>query len=238
MKDLATNHIAIKQSILSGLVNGVDLSQDAKVKISLLNNALVFPVPFSFDFGDFSKSLFSYINDTLKATATEAQHGDDIKSITFSPIGLGLMKKAVVFSLIDSHLYINIVPAKEIENPNYTEGKISEIISSGKTDKIYEYTQDYIIRLYPDVVAETVKPNGRYFYTTSPGLSTILASHLEDNERILAKLDIYRIDASKSNAQTTEMDSAFYLSTTNGSYLFVLDKNLQEKYIETLTADP
>lgn len=238
MKDLATNHIAIKQSILSGLVNGVDLSQDAKVKISLLNNALVFPVPFSFDFGDFSKSLFSYINDTLKATATEAQHGDDIKSITFSPIGLGLMKKAVVFSLIDSHLYINIVPAKEIENPNYTEGKISEIISSGKTDKIFEYTQDYIIRLYPDGVAETVKPSGRYFYTTSTGLSTILASHLEDGERILAKLDIYRIDASKSNAQTTEMDSAFYLSTTNGSYLFVLDKNLQEKYIETLTADP
>ena len=238
MKDLATNHIAIKQSILSGLVNGVDLSQDAKVKISLLNNALVFPVPFSFDFDDFSKSLFSYINDTLKAAATEAQHGNDIKSITFSPIGLGLMKKAVVFSLIDSHLYINIVPAKEIENPNYTEGKISEIISSGKADKIYDYTQDYIIRLYPESVAETVKPSGRYFYTTSPGLSTILASHLEDGERILAKLDIYRIDASKSNAQTTEMDLAFYLSTTNGSYLFVLDKNLQEKYIETLTADP
>ena len=58
MKDLATNHIAIKQSILSGLVNNVDLQQDAKVKISLLNNALVFPVPFSFDAYDFAKSLF------------------------------------------------------------------------------------------------------------------------------------------------------------------------------------
>lgn len=238
MKDLATNHIAIKQSILSGLVNNVDLQQDAKVKISLLNNALVFPVPFSFDANDFAKSLFSYINDTLRASATEAQHGDDIKSITFSPIGLGLMKKAVVFCLLDAHLYINIVPAKEIENPNYTEGKISEIISSGKTDKIYEFAQDYIMRLYPEAVAETVKPKGRYYYSTNPGLATILASHIEDGERILAKLDIYRIDASKSNAQTSEMDMAFYLSTTHGSYLFVLDKNLQEKYIETLTADP
>ena len=114
MKNLATNHIAIKQSILSGLVNEKDLQQDARIKIGMLNNAIVFPVPYSFDFNDFAKSLFSYINDTLRASATSQQYGDDMQAITFSPIGLGLMKKAVVFSLIDSHLYIHIVPAKEI----------------------------------------------------------------------------------------------------------------------------
>lgn len=238
MKNLATNHIAIKQSILSGLVNEKDLQQDARIKIGMLNNAIVFPVPYSFDFNDFAKSLFSYINDTLRASATSQQYGDDMQAITFSPIGLGLMKKAVVFSLIDSHLYIHIVPAKEIENPNFSEGKISELLSSGKVDKIYQYAEDYIMQMYPESIAATVKPQGRYFYTTSPGIAPIIASHLEDGELVLAKLDIYRIDASKSNAQTTEMDTAFYLSTTNGSYLFVLDKNLQEKYIETLTADP
>ena len=195
-------------------------------------------MPYSFDFNDFAKSLFSYINDTLRASATSQQYGDDMQAITFSPIGLGLMKKAVVFSLIDSHLYIHIVPAKEIENPNFSEGKISELLSSGKVDKIYQYAEDYIMQMYPKAIAATVKPQGRYFYTTSPGIAPIIASHLEDGELVLAKLDIYRIDASKSNAQTTEMDTAFYLSTTNGSYLFVLDKNLQEKYIETLTADP
>jgi hypothetical protein len=50
MKNLATNHIAIKQSILSGLVNEKDLQQDARIKIGMLNNAIVFPVPYSFDF--------------------------------------------------------------------------------------------------------------------------------------------------------------------------------------------
>ena len=238
MKDLATNHIAIKQSIIGGLVNTSDLPSDAKVKVGLLNNALVFPVPYSFDFNDFSKSLFSYINDTLKTSAVEAQHGDDIKSVTFSPIGLGLMKKAVVYSLLDYHLYINILPAKEIENPNYTEGKISEIISSGKTDKIYQFAEDYVMALYPPAVAEMVRPQGRYFFSTSPGVAPIIASHLEENELLLAKLDIYRIDASKSNAQTADMGMAFYISTTLGSYLFVLDKNNQEKYIETLSDAP
>ena len=238
MKDLATNHIAIKQSILSGLVNTSDLQSDARVKIGLLNNALVYPVPYSFDFNDFAKSLFSYINDTLKASAQEAQHGDDIKSVTFSPIGLGLMKKTVVYCLLDYHLYINILPAKEIENPNYSEGKISEILSSGKTDKIYQFAEDYVMRLYPPEVAEMVKPKGRYFFSTAPGVAAIIASHLEENEVVLAKLDIYRIDASKSNAQTNDMDMAFYLSTTHGSYLFVLDKNIQEKYIETLSDAP
>lgn len=237
MKNLATNHIAIKQSILSGLVNEMNLQQDARIKIGVLNNAIAFPVPYHFDFNDFSKSLFSYINDTLRASATVEQYGNDMQAIIFSPIGLGLMKKAVVFSLIDSHLYIYIVPAKEIENPNFSEGKISELLSAGKVDKICQYAEDYIMGLYPEKIAAAVKPQGRYFYSSGPGIAPILASHLEDDEIVLAKLDIYRIDASKSNAQTAEIDSAFYVSTTNGSYLFVLDKNLQEKYIETLSSD-
>ncbi|MCR5454258.1 MAG: hypothetical protein K6F33_04660 [Bacteroidales bacterium] len=238
MKNLATNHIAIKQSILSGLVNEKDLQQDARIKIGMLNNAIVFPVPYHFYFNDFAKALLSYINDTLHSSATAEEYGEDMQSIVFSPIGLGLMKKAVVFSLIDSHLYINIVPAKEIENPNFSEGKISELLSAGKVDKIYQFTEDFIMKLYPEAVANTVKPQGRYFYSTGPGIAPILASHIEDGEIVLAKLDIYRIDASKSNAQTSEVDSAFYVSTTKGSYLFVLDKNLQEKYIETLSTDP
>ena len=237
MKDLATNHISIKQSILGELVNARELQQDARIKVGLLNNALVFPVPFSFDVNDFAQKLLAYINDVLKTSAKPEKYGDEIHSIEFSPIGLGLMKKSVLIWLLDSHLYINIVPVKEIENPNYTEGKFSEIISSGKTGKIYEYVEEYIMQLYPETIAATTKPHGRYFYSTNPGVAPILASHLEEGEIVLAKLDIYRIDSSKSNAQTTDMDAAFYLSTTLGSYLFVLDKNLQEKYIETLSGD-
>ncbi len=237
MKDLAINHISIKQSILSDLVNAKELEQDSRVKVSLLNNAFVFPVPLSFDVEEFAKQLLSFVNDQLNASAKPVKYGDDIYSVEFSPIGLGLMKKAAVFCLLDSHVYINIVPVKEIENPNYTEGRISELLSSGKTGKIYEFTENYILGLYPEAISATTKPQGRYFYSTDIGVAPILASHLEDGELILAKLDIYRIDSSRSNAQTTEMDSAFYLSTTNGSYLFVLDKNLQEKYIETLSAE-
>lgn len=235
MKDLSINHISIKQSILSDLVNANNNDSNTKVKISLLNNAFVFPVPQDFDIDAFNSSIASYINSELNISTKVETIGDDIIMLPFSPIGLGLMKKAVLYTLIDSHLYINIVPIKEIENANYSEGYFSELLSSGKNESIYKYVEDYIMDLYPKELAEIIKPQGRYFYSSSMGFATIMASHLEPGERILAKLDIYKIEKSKSNAQTSNVDSAFYVSTTNGSYLFVIDKNLQEKYIETLT---
>lgn len=237
MKDLSINHISIKQSILSDLVNANSNDSNTKVKISLLNNAFVFPVPREFDINAFSSSIASYINDELNTPNNVESIGDDIIMLTFSPIGLGLMKKAVVYTLIDSHIYINIVPLKEIENANYSEGYFSELLSSGKNESIYKYVENYIMDLYPQDFREIIKPQGRYFYSSNIGFAAIMASHLEPNERILAKLDIYKIEKSKSNAQTSNVDNAFYVSTTNGSYLFVVDKNLQETYIETLTGE-
>lgn len=238
MKDLSTAHISIKQSILSGLVNSGDSQQYTNVKISLLNNALVFPVTLQFSVEDFAQALCGYISNDLKISTSINTIGEDIYSLPFSPIGLGLMKKTVVFCAIDSHLYLNIVPLKEIENANYSEGKISELLSSGKTDQIMEFVERYILQLYPGDIAQRVQPSGKFFFTDSIGVPLILASHLSDDEHILAKLDIYKIEQSKSNALTSDADEAFYLLTTQGAYLFVLDNNLQEKYIETLSDSP
>ncbi|MCQ2251110.1 MAG: hypothetical protein MJZ66_08370 [Bacteroidales bacterium] len=241
MKNLTTNHISARQTVLSELINTSvepDMQQYVNVKISLINNAIVFPVPDSFDVNDFSQQVAGYINNDLKSSSVLEMIGHDVYSHPFSPIGLGLMKKTVVYMLLDNHLYINIVPLKEIANANYKEGAISGLLSSGKTDKIYEYVESYIMSLYAanDYVPAT-QPYGRYFFTTSLGLSTIFASHMEEGERILAKLDIYKIEQSKSNAstQTSDSDEAFYVCTTHGAYLMVLDDNLQEKYIETLS---
>ncbi|MCQ2253488.1 MAG: hypothetical protein MJZ61_08560 [Bacteroidales bacterium] len=234
MKNLTTSHISNKQSILSELVNSGQSDTYTNVKISLLNNALVFPVPPHFAVEDFSAVLLSFFKNELKIKTEVDKIGDDIFSLQFSPI-LGLMKKAVVFCLLDQHLYINIVPVKEMENANYSEGKISELLSSGKTDQILDFVEKFILGYYPEEMTSISKPNGRYFYSDSLGVPVILASHLEGNEQILAKLDIYKVEKSKSNAQTSEVDLAFYITTTEGSYLFVLDTNLQEKYVETLS---
>jgi len=231
----------MRQSVLSELINTSvepEMQQYINVKISLINNAIVFPVPKDFDIEDFTQQLGNYINTDLKTASALDKIHTDVYSYPFSPIGLGLMKKTVVYMLLDNHLYINIVPLKEIANANYKEGTISGLLSSGKSDMIYEYVESYIMSLYAakEYVPNT-QPYGRYFFTTSIGLSTIFASHMEDGERILAKLDIYKIEQSKSNVstQTTENDEAFYVCTTHGAYLMVLDDNLQEKYIETLS---
>lgn len=239
MKNLTTTHYSIKQSVLSDLLNSPDPQLDKSyinTKISLINNAIVFPVPMEFSIEDFNDRLTDYLNTELKAKTEVQVIGNDIYSLPFSTIVL--IKKTVVYHLMDSHLYINIVPVKEIENANYKEGAISGLLSSGKSDKIYEFVENYLMDLYKTDGLETVNPYGRYFFTSSLGLGTILASHLEDGERILAKLDIYKIEQSKSNAQTSQIadgDEAFYLNTTHGSYLMVLDDNLQEKYVETLS---
>ena len=239
MKNLNVAHISIKQSILSSLING-ETNEDPKycnIKASLINNAMVFPVPEVFDLKQFAEDFKKFLADDLKIKTESETFGDDIFSLPFSPIGLGLMKKTIIFTMFDFHLYMNIIPVKEIENANYSENKISEFLSSGKNEQIYTFTENYILNLYPEDIRKTVKGFNRYYYTQNPGIAAILAKHLEDGEEIMAKLDIYKIEQSKSNAQTSEADQSFYLLTTFGAYLFVTDKNQQEKYIETLSAE-
>lgn len=239
MKNISASHITLKQDLLSSLINA-DCHENTRynnTKASLLNNATVFPLPDNFSLQAFSCELIAFFEKKLNIKSELESVGVDIFALPFSPIGLGLMKKAVVYSIIDSHLYINIVPVKEMENANYSENVISELFSSGKNDQIYNFVEEHVLSLYPSNIKKALDCIGRYFFKTSFGLPAILANHLEDNEFILAKLDIYKIEASKSNAQTSDADNAFYILTTNGSYLFVLDKNLQEKYIETLSAD-
>ncbi|MBQ3657381.1 MAG: hypothetical protein II956_11135 [Bacteroidales bacterium] len=239
MKNLTVSHNSIKQSLLSSLINSQDTENQRynNIKASLLNNATVFPVNEKFDVGAFKDGLKAFFADTLKIKAEEETIGDDIFVFSFSPVGLGLMKKSIVFMLYDFHLYINDVPQKEIENANYSENKIAGLLSSGKTEQIYIFTEDYVLRLYPQQVLASVKPQGRYFQDTEIGVPTVLANHLEDGEFVLSKLDIYKVEQSKSNAQIAETDNAFYVLTTSGAYLFVTDKNLQEKYIETLSVE-
>jgi len=237
MKNLTISHNSIKQSLLSSLINSQDTENQRynNIKASLLNNASVFPVNEKFDINSFKDSLTVFFTDTLKIKTEKETFGDDIFAFSFSPVGFGLMKKSIVFMLYDFHLYINDVPQKEIENANYTENKITGLLTSGKTEQIYTFAEDYILKLYPEEIRETAKPQGRYFLSDDIGVSSILASHIENGEYILAKLDIFKIEQSRSNAQISESDKAFYVLTTTGAYLIVLDKNLQEKYIETLS---
>ena len=237
MKNLTVSHNSIKQSLLSSLINSRDEENQRynNIKASLLNNASVFPVNEKFDIEAFKKDLKAFFDGVLKIKTEEETFGDDIFAFSFSPVGFGLMKKSIVFMLYDFHLYINDVPQKEIENANYTENKIAGLLSMGKTEQIYAFAEDYVLGLYPQEIRETARPQGRYFLSGSDGMSAVLASHLEEGELVLAKLDIFRVEQSKSNAQISESDNAFYVLTTLGAYLFVLDRNFQEKYIETLS---
>ena len=236
MKNLSTAHYSVRQSLMSQLINNSTAQEDpayANVMISLLNNAIVFPVPEDFQVDIFTAKLTEYLNTELKADTAVERVGTDVFYLTFSTILL--IKKAVVYHMVDSHLYVNVVPVKEMQNANYKEGAISGLLSGAKSDKIFEFVESYIMSLFYARGVDSVRPYGRYYFTASLGLSTILASHLEPGEKILAKLDIHKIEQSKSNALASEGDEAFYLSTTCGSYLMVLDDNLQEKYVETLS---
>ena len=238
MKNLTINHNSIKQSLLSSLINSTD-SQDKQydnIKTGLLNNAPAFKVSEKFQIEEFKQKLKNYIENDLKTKIEPQNYKDDIFSFVFSPVGLGIMKKAIVFMLFDFHLYINIVPLKEIENANFSENFLSELLSSSITKKIYNFTEDYIIEEYPEEIQNAVNKSHRYYSKEQPsGQKAIIANHLEDNEYILAKLDIYQIQQSKSNTQTLSAETSFYILTTLGSYLFVTDKHLQEAYIETLS---
>ncbi len=236
MKNLTTAHYSVKQSLMSELINGASSSNNSvytNTKISLLNNAIVFPVPAEFKIDIFTAKLTEYLNQDLKADTAVERVGDDIFFLPFSTIVL--IKKAVVYHLVDNHLYVNVVPVKEMQTANYKEGAISGFLSQGKSDKIFEFVENYVMSQFYAQGIDSVRPYGRYFLTGSMGLSTILASHMEPGEKILAKLDIHKIEQSTSGITTTEKDEAFYLCTTNGSYLIVLDDNLQEKYIENLS---
>lgn len=239
MKNLTINHLSVKHGILSGLINSADAenSRYNAVKAGLLNNATVFPVPEEFSAEKFSESLQDFFAAELGVKTVFERVGEDIFMTVFSAVGFGLMKRAAVFTVFDSHLYINILPFDEIENSNYIENKLSGLITAGKYEKIYSFTEEFIMGFYPEEIRLAVKPSGRYFTGGGCGLSAILASHLETGEYILARLDIYKVEQSKSNAQTSEDGRAFYVLTTSGSCLFVLDKNLQEKYIETVSSE-
>ncbi len=236
MKNITTAHYSVKQSLMSELINRASSNEDpvySNTKLSLLNNAIVFPVPAEFKIDIFTAKLTEYLNQDLKANTAVERVGDDIFYLPFSTIVL--IKKAVVYHLVDNHLYVNVVPVKEMQNVSYKEGAISGFLSQGKSDKIFEYVENYVMSQFYAQGIESVRPYGRYFLTGSMGLSTILASHMEPGEKILAKLDIHKIEQSTSGNVTTDKDEAFYLCTTHGSYLIVLDENLQEKYLETLS---
>ncbi|MBR6278090.1 MAG: hypothetical protein IKR41_04960 [Bacteroidales bacterium] len=240
MKNLQTEHILVKQNALNALINAnvTENRRYANIKAALLNSAAVCPLPSGFSIGDFRQKLLSYLKDTLSIDTREEILGGDVYSYQFSPIGLGLMKKTVIFTVLDSHLYINVVPLKEIENLNYTSGVFSDLLNSLKNVDVFSFAQEYILSLYPVETVKTVQPEGRYFFSSTPALPTVLASHIEEQEKILAKLDIYKVEKTKLNIEVSESDLIFYVLTTLGSYLFVTDKNSQEKYIENLTGIP
>ncbi|MCQ2973732.1 MAG: hypothetical protein MJ211_02840 [Bacteroidales bacterium] len=238
MKDISVSHSAMKESLLSTLVNNSDAKaqKNVNIKVSLLNNGKVLPLPIGFEISDFVNSLDNFLKDNLKFK-TELNSECDLYTITYYKLLSVMFKKTIVFMMIHDRLYINIVPQKYLEDANYSEGTISELLTGGQNEDIFQFIEDYILALYPNDVKVNVTLSQRYFEANNVGVNAIMAYHLEPNEYILARLNIYKIEKSKGNASTDVSDNSFYVLTTNGAYLFCLDKNIQVKYTETLSLE-
>ncbi|MBQ1884440.1 MAG: hypothetical protein II165_05420, partial [Bacteroidales bacterium] len=225
---------AYKETLLGSLINApAELQKINNIKISLINNGKVLAVPPSFDVNTFTVALSKYVTDTLKLKSQQSTD-HDLNIVTFHrsfPPGL---KKAVVYFVNGKYLYINVVPYKFIEDANYSEGKISELLTSGSTEQLFQFADDYIFSLYPESVQKSVGTQGRYFEKMGFGIRPLIAFHLDDDEGLLAKLNIYKVEQSKVNALTSVAAKSFYVLTTNGAYIFCLDQNLNIKYAEDL----
>lgn len=226
---------AYKETLLGSLINApAELQKINNIKISLINNGKVLAVPPSFDVNTFTVALSKYVTDTLKLKSQQSTD-HDLNIVTFHrsfPPGL---KKAVVYFVNGKYLYINVVPYKFIEDANYSEGKISELLTSGSTEQLFQFADDYIFSLYPESVQKSVGTQGRYFEKMGFGIRPLIAFHLDDDEGLLAKLNIYKVEQSKVNALTSVAAKSFYVLTTNGAYIFCLDQNLNIKYAEDLS---
>ena len=227
---------AYKETLLGSLINGGDdVRKTNDIKISLINNGKVFAVPQVFNTNTFTAALNSFITDTLKLKVQVNNEGD-LCIVTYNKTFPPMLKKAVVYFVDGKYLYINVVPYKFIEDANYSEGKISELLTSSSTEQVFQFADDYILSLYPEEVQKTVGTQGRYFEKMGLGIRPLIAYHLEDGESLLAKLNIYKVEQSKVNALTSVAAKSFYVLTTNGAYLFCLDQNLHLKYAETLSS--
>ena len=152
---------AYKETLLGSLINApAELQKINNIKISLINNGKVLAVPPSFDVNTFTVALSKYVTDTLKLKSQQSTD-HDLNIVTFHrsfPPGL---KKAVVYFVNGKYLYINVVPYKFIEDANYSEGKISELLTSGSTEQLFQFADDYIFSLYPESVQKSVGTQGR-----------------------------------------------------------------------------
>ena len=226
---------AYKETLLGGLINApAELQKTNNIKISLINNGKVLAVPESFDVKTFTEALTKYVTETLKFKSQQLTD-HDLSIVTFHKTFPPGLKKAVVYFVSGKYLYINIVPYKFIEDANYTEGKISELLTSGSTEQLFQFADDYVVSLYPEMVQKNISTQGRYFEKMGLGIRPLIAYHLEEGEGVLAKLNIYKVEQSKVNALTSAVAQSFYVLTTNGSYIFCLDQNLNLKYAENLS---
>ncbi len=227
---------AYKETLLGSLVNGGsdDLQKTNNIKISLINNGKVFAIPQDFDTKKFTDALNAFVTQTLKLKS-QIQTLQDLSIVEFYKTFPPMLKKAAVYFVNGKYLYINIVPHKFIEDANYTEGKISELLSSSSTEQIFQFVDDYIVSLYKPEIQNTVNTKGRYFEPMELGIRPLVAYHLNDDESLLAKLNIYKVEQSKANALTSVAAKSFYVLTTQGAYLFCLDQNLNLKYTENLS---
>lgn len=226
---------AYKETLLGSLINtsSEELQKVNNIKISLINNGKVFAIPDHFDVKDFTTKLNEFVTDTLKLKS-QVLDEQDLTLVTFYKVFPPMMKKAAVYFVCGKYLYINVIPYKFIEDANYTEGKISEFLTASNTEQLFQFTDSYIFALYPPEIQKTVQTQGRYFEEMGLGVKPLIASYLEPGESLLAKLNIYKVEQSKANALTSAAAKSFYILTTNGSYLFCLDQNLNLKYVESL----
>ena len=227
---------AHKETLLGSLINGGsdELQKTNNIKISLINNGKVFAITENFDVKRFTDTLNTFITDVLKLKS-QIQTLQDLSMVIFYKAFPPMLKKAVVYFTNGKYLYINIVPFKFIEDANYTEGKISELLTSNSTEQLFQFTDDFILATYPEAIQKTVNTQGRYFETKGLGIRPLLAFHLNEGESVLAKLNIYRVEQSKANALTSAASKSFYVLTTEGAYIFCLDQNLNLKYAEDLS---
>ena len=226
---------AHKETLLGSLITGGndDLQKTNNIKISLINNGKVFAIPQDFDTKVFTDNVNTFVTQTLKLKS-QIQTLQDLSIVEFYKSFPPMLKKAVVYFVSGKYLYINIVPHKFIEDANYTEGKISELLTSSSTEQLFQFVDDYIVGLYPAEIQNTINTKGRYFEKMELGIRPLIAYHLENGEGLLAKLNIYKVEQSKANALTSVAAKSFYVLTTNGSYIFCLDQNLNLKYAENL----
>ena len=243
MKDLSVNHASLKDTMLSRLLNGTnqDFGQYNNIKMRLLNNAKALPVNQNFNVDVFYEQLQEYLSRGLELKIEPNRH-DDIYIITIYSLGklVGLLntgKKSVVFMVFDNRLYFDIVSSKYTEDPNYVETKnaITDFLSSGATGKILNFTEDYLLSCYDEHIKERITPTSRYIEYPAYGMNAALAYHIEDDEFILARLKIYKIEKSKGNFSDEKPENAIYLLTTNGAYLLDFDNNMQLGYAETVS---